>query len=145
MNEFKYIGAELELFRRAVNWKSYWSQQIAPFIAGDVLEVGAGLGANASFVNKKGDGTWVCIEPDPALASELPARLKRRSGRPYEIICGTLRTLDTSRLFDTILYVDVLEHIEDDREELKLAARHLRTDGSTHSTVAGAPALVRPI
>jgi 2-polyprenyl-3-methyl-5-hydroxy-6-metoxy-1,4-benzoquinol methylase len=31
--------------------------------------------------------------------------------------------------FDTIIYIDVLEHIENDREELKGAAAHLREGG----------------
>jgi len=34
-----------------------------------------------------------------------------------------------SRQFDTILYIDVVEHIEKDREELKRAASHLRPGG----------------
>lgn len=129
MTEFKYAGSELDLFAKVVNWKSYWSRQMAPFIAGDVLEVGAGMGANTPFVDRGTAGNWVCLEPDAALASELSGKLKRKASPPYETICGTLRTLDAQRLFDTILYVDVLEHIEDDREELRLASAHLRPHG----------------
>jgi len=56
-------------------------------------------------------------------------KLTRETGRSCEIIRGTLGTLDGRRLFDTIIYIDVLEHIEDDREELKLASARLRTNG----------------
>jgi SAM-dependent methyltransferase len=129
MTEFRYAGSELDLFAKVVNWKAYWSRQMAPFVAGDVLEVGAGIGANTAFVDRGATGNWVCLEPDPALASELSGKLKRKAGPPYETKCGTLRTLGGQRLFDTILYVDVLEHIEDDREELRLASSHLRPDG----------------
>jgi 2-polyprenyl-3-methyl-5-hydroxy-6-metoxy-1,4-benzoquinol methylase len=54
--------------------------------------------------------------------------LKHASGRQYEIVCGTLQSIG-QRLFDTIIYIDVLEHIEDDRAELNTAAAHLRPQG----------------
>jgi 2-polyprenyl-3-methyl-5-hydroxy-6-metoxy-1,4-benzoquinol methylase len=38
-------------------------------------------------------------------------------------------------MFDCIMYVDVLEHIEDDRAELAVAQRHLRPGG--HLVVIG--------
>ena len=44
--EFRYVGSELELFEKARNWKAYWRAQIAGFVRGEVLEVGAGIGAN---------------------------------------------------------------------------------------------------
>ena len=37
--------------------------------------------------------------------------------------------LPADHLFDTILYIDVLEHIEDDAAELARSASHLRTGG----------------
>jgi SAM-dependent methyltransferase len=42
---------------------------------------------------------------------------------------GTLESFDDSETFDTILYMDVLEHIEDDRGEVARAAKHLRPGG----------------
>jgi SAM-dependent methyltransferase len=41
---------------------------------------------------------------------------------------GTIRGV-AGRLFDTILYIDVLEHIEDDKAEVARAARLLRPGG----------------
>ena len=34
-----YVGTELELFGRAVNWKQYWADQVRPYVRGEVLEV----------------------------------------------------------------------------------------------------------
>ena len=48
---FKYQGDELELFQHAKNWKKYFSRQIKPFIKGNVLEVGAGIGATTLLLN----------------------------------------------------------------------------------------------
>jgi SAM-dependent methyltransferase len=42
---------------------------------------------------------------------------------------GTVRTLPPDARFDTVLYIDVLEHVEDDAVELAAAARVLRPGG----------------
>jgi len=42
---------------------------------------------------------------------------------------GTLETLGDEEKFDTILYIDVLEHIADDLGELRHAATHLAPEG----------------
>jgi 2-polyprenyl-3-methyl-5-hydroxy-6-metoxy-1,4-benzoquinol methylase len=130
MTDFKYVGSELELFAVARNWKAYWSAQIRPFIAGDVLEVGAGIGSNTALLDPKGgSGRWVCLEPDAELVEELKTSLGSvNTPRHYEIVCGTLESLG-SQMFDTIIYIDVLEHIEKDLDELNHAATHLRPGG----------------
>lgn len=129
MGEFKYVGSELELFAAVHNYKSYWSSRVRPFVAGDVLEVGAGIGSNTPYLNRGGDRRWVCLEPDPLLASKLTVNLRRTNvHRECEIVCGTLHSLEAN-LFDTIVYIDVLEHIENDRKELEAAAVLLRAGG----------------
>src|SRR5258708_6292870 len=129
MNEFKYPGGELELFAAARNWKSYWSHQIRPFLSGDILEVGAGIGSNTVILDPGGEGRWVCLEPDPDLFTGLSKTLgKAPRRRLYEPVCGTLRSLEDQQ-FDTIVYIDVLEHIADDPEELRRATLHLRPKG----------------
>jgi len=129
MNTFKYVGSELDLFAEVRTWKAYWCSQIRPFVAGDVLEVGAGLGANTRFLDSGRSGRWVCLEPDPDLTGRLADTLRALdSGRVYESICGTLASV-AGQQFDTILYIDVLEHIERDADELQRAAARLRPGG----------------
>ena len=128
MSEFKYVGSELDLFANVTNWKSYWSDQIRPYLKGDVLEVGAGLGANTEFLAIAGPGRSVCVEPDPRLTDQLRQRLASApSQRQYEVVCGTTETI--SGQFDTVVYIDVLEHIENDRNEMKRAAELLKPGG----------------
>jgi 2-polyprenyl-3-methyl-5-hydroxy-6-metoxy-1,4-benzoquinol methylase len=131
MSDFKYIGSELELFAAARNWKSYWSNHLRPFVSGDVLEVGAGIGANTLFLDRAVDrGQWVCLEPDPRLGAELIRNLQdAQDAKKYEFVCGTIQNLEAWRHFDTIVYIDVLEHIESDGDELLAAASHLRPGG----------------
>jgi SAM-dependent methyltransferase len=129
MSEFKYVGSELDLFAAVWNWKAYWSRQMQPFIKGDVVEVGAGIGSNTRFLDPGGTGRWVCLEPDPELNRQLVNNLAGKGlQRRYEAVCGVLQSL-TDQQFDTIIYIDVLEHIENDVEELRQAVWHLRPDG----------------
>ena len=44
--DFVYAGGELMLFAQAQNWKRYWSSALRNYLQGDVLEAGAGIGAN---------------------------------------------------------------------------------------------------
>ncbi len=130
MTDFKYAGAELDLFAAVRNWKTYWSSKIRPLVSGDVLEVGAGIGSNTPFLDPGGMGRWVCLEPDVELGAQLAANLKGGAGaRSYETAFGSVQDLDPGSQFDTILYVDVLEHIEDDRKEMEDAAARLRRGG----------------
>jgi len=123
---FSYVGGELELFAQARNWKRYLEAQIDPYLDGEVLEVGAGLGATTEALCDGRQKRWLCLEPDAGLAERIPER-------PLPAICevrpGTLAGLADGETFDTILYVDVLEHIKDDAAELEAASRHLRPGG----------------
>jgi SAM-dependent methyltransferase len=128
--EIPYLGGELDLFSLADNWKSYVKGEIASYISGDVLEVGAGIGATTAALH---DGTahrWVCLEPDPALASRLQARLLGHATAPTtKVIVGSLSTFTEPACFDCVLYIDVLEHIEDDYGQIKIAAQLVRPGG----------------
>jgi hypothetical protein len=45
----KPLEIGLDTFSHARNWKSYWISTLRSYIAGDVLEVGAGLGASKAL------------------------------------------------------------------------------------------------
>jgi 2-polyprenyl-3-methyl-5-hydroxy-6-metoxy-1,4-benzoquinol methylase len=128
MDDSRYAGSELEVFAHAVNWKAYFRSHIAPYLRGDVAEVGAGIGGTTRVLCDGAQDSWVCLEPDPALAREIDVRALPSPTR-CEVVVGDLHSLPADRLFDAILYVDVLEHIEDDRQELFQASAHLKVGG----------------
>lgn len=129
-SDFNYVGGELGLFAHATNWKRYWSERLGPFLTGHVLEVGAGMGTNTVLLRPQVGGKWTCLEPDEKLVAELRSVLNRNKLDPScRIVTGTISSLPASERFDTIIYIDVLEHIPDDRAELARAAEHLRPSG----------------
>ncbi len=125
-----YVGGELELFAQADRWKRYWISRLRPYIRGSALEVGAGIGANTRLLRADREQRWVCLEPDSRLAESLrDTVLPEMAGQEIEVRTGTIESLEEKETFDTILYIDVLEHIEDDRGEVCRAAEHLRRGG----------------
>ncbi|MDA8016317.1 MAG: class I SAM-dependent methyltransferase [Thermoanaerobaculia bacterium] len=132
--DLSYVGEELKLFAEARIWKGYVARQVAPFLGSDVLEVGAGLGATAAALlpaaSTGGLRRWVCLEPDPKLRRELTRRIRTGGlAAECEAASGTIASLPEESAFDTILYMDVLEHIEDDDHEVEMAVRRLRPGG----------------
>lgn len=125
---FAYCGNELELFTRAENWKSYLFSQVAPYLGPRVLEVGAGLGATARALCRQDHERWTLLEPDAALA-EQAALLCESGTLPSccEVRIGTSESV--TELFDTTLYIDVIEHIDDDLSEFHRAAGSLAPGG----------------
>lgn len=136
----KYAGSELELFEKARNWKAYWRDQIRGFIRGEVLEVGAGIGANTQALAGLDFDRWICLEPDATLA----ARIALPPGGRHEKATGTIDDLPATAKFDTILYLDVLEHIEDDRDEMARAAERMKPDGTLVILAPAHPFLYTP-
>lgn len=136
---YEYAGGELGLFAHARNWKAYLAARIGPMLrrAGGarVLEVGAGLGATAEVLCDGSQSVWVGLEPDARLLASfagrvadgrLPKCCAARAGTTADLAAETARDADR---FDAIIYIDVLEHIRADREELARAATLLSPGG----------------
>jgi SAM-dependent methyltransferase len=129
MTIHSYIGSELELFSTATNWKAYIRQMITPDLSSPILEVGAGIGGTTKVLCAPEYQSWLCLEPDPVMAKQLQVVLAEGGLDQCQARSGTLNDLLPEEQFNSILYVDVLEHIEDDRGELKAAISHLRPGG----------------
>jgi cyclopropane fatty-acyl-phospholipid synthase-like methyltransferase len=127
-DHFKYQGNELELFQHARNWKSYFSKTIKPYIKKNVLEVGAGIGSTTLLLNDGSATSWLMLEPDANMSNDLQQKL---DDKLFPTNCrlqtGTIDQLQPG--FDTIIYIDVLEHIEKDKTELEKAASLLEPGG----------------
>ncbi len=130
--DHQYPGLELDLFAMAFNWKAYIRREIGQYIKGHVLEVGAGIGETTKALINGHEESWTCLEPDRKLAERIAITLDNKpcgKSEAPQVIVGNIDHPACDRKFDTILYIDVLEHIEKDKLEIKKAAQKLQKRG----------------
>jgi hypothetical protein len=126
----EYAGHELDLFQHAVNWKRYWGSRVSPYVGSTVLEVGAGLGINAASLITTRQSQWHCLEPDHRLEAFIRERIQYGTLPPTcSTQVGTIDDIPPDKQYETILYIDVMEHIAADKAEFGKAATHLAGSG----------------
>lgn len=121
-----YIGKELSLFSKAIDWKLYYSQFFKAYLTGDILEVGAGIGSTTATICDGTQQSWTCLEPDPQIFKNLTSQQLPQCCR---LINGTIKNLNPKKKFDAIMYIDVLEHIKDHHAETEKVKMLLKQGG----------------
>jgi len=119
-----YPGLELENFDKAVIWRKYIYLLIKKYINNNVLEVGAGIGSFTKNYEKK-TRNLTLSETDDSNFNLLTSKFKDKNN--IKVINSF--TSQISETFNTILYLNVLEHIEKDVEEISQALKKLNADG----------------
>ena len=124
-----YDGCELVGLREARNYYSWLIQEFRPAVRGKVIEVGAGIGVFSEYLLGLPIEELICLEPACNLIPLLTRRLSRERVRVFS---ETLKRFaaNNSELFDSVVYVNVLEHIEDDHQSLVIINRLLKAKGS---------------
>ena len=123
MKTIQYDGFELDHFDSALNFRKYQISLITKFINGKFLEVGAGKGGLIPFYKNLIKNITI-IEPEKKLFKILK---KNYSNKRFSIKNQTINNI--KRKYDTIIYYDVLEHIKNDLNEVKLASKRLNKNG----------------
>ncbi|MCC6356803.1 MAG: class I SAM-dependent methyltransferase [Verrucomicrobiae bacterium] len=119
--ESPYFGRDLEAMARARNLPRWIMGQFRPFVGRRVIEVGAGCGNFTPLIAETAPERLLCVEP----SANMVALLRRRVATLPEarVAQGVLSDvpgwIDWSP--DTIFYINVLEHIEDDGGEIRMA------------------------
>tara|TARA_B100000900_G_scaffold381976_1_gene368816 strand:- start:753 stop:1448 length:696 start_codon:yes stop_codon:yes gene_type:complete len=120
----KYTGWELHNFDKANFYRAYQFSLIKKHIKGEILEVGPG---NCIYLN---DYAKICkkitlIEPTLKYFNFLKKRKKK-------INIAVKKNFNQIKKgsFDTILYLDVIEHIKNDDSEIKKAYKYLKKNGT---------------
>lgn len=127
--KFNYYGSDLEVMSNADNYYKWILKEFKRYIGKNVAEIGAGSG---NFTNQ----LLLCnlenlsiYEPSTNMFSILKNKCKNNNKiKLYNDSFNSSSNL-YKEYFDTIVYINVLEHIEDDKSELKKAYIHLKKGG----------------
>lgn len=118
--------------RRAILTKLI-ERRVRPAPNSHILEIGCGTGHNVLMLKQFGDVD--AIEIDPAARAVAEARLGRQIGdAPLPNLPGV-----PDAKYDLVAILDVLEHVEEDRQALVSIAKKLRPGGKILITVPAHP------
>jgi SAM-dependent methyltransferase len=104
----------LEELEQAKNYSAWILELIRPHISGRILEVGAGRGTYSTAFAEVGHLT--ALEPSAAQCAVLRERLKDRAN--VVVINAQLDGSAAPGSYDTVVLLNVLEHIADDHRAL---------------------------
>lgn len=124
-----YHGDELLATAHARRYNDWILGLIRPALGRVVVEVGAGQGNFTRELLRAGPERLVAIEPSSIL---LPLLRDATADEPrVDVRAGTLHPLpgDLREAADSVVYINVLEHIADDDAELATAIEALRPGG----------------
>jgi SAM-dependent methyltransferase len=133
-------AATLEQLAAAPRYNRWMFDRLRPWVGRRVLEVGSGIGNLSEFLLDR--ERVVLTDTRPEYLDRLRARFAAHSNvaitRLY--LPDDLRALDGQR-FDTIICLNVLEHIADDRASLRALRALLGPGGHLVLLVPALPAL----
>jgi hypothetical protein len=117
-----YPGWELKYFDKALNFRRYQFSLIKEYICGQVAEVGPGNGVNLNIYKSLAKKIYL-FEPSQIFIKKL----KKYKNQKIKII-NTVFTKSKNK-YNTIIYLDVLEHIKNDSKEIINAYNSLKKNG----------------
>jgi len=117
-----YPGWELKFFDKALNFRKYQFSLMQKYINGEVAEVGPGNGVNLKIYQTLAKKIYL-FEPSKFFIK----RLKKYKNPRIKVFNSTFER--SKNRYDTIIYLDVLEHIKDDSKEIFNAYNSLKKNG----------------
>ena len=115
---------EFEALREANNYRCALLKMFAPHLRGRVIEIGAGCGQFTAQLRQLTTLTHLlAVEPDPRFCAQF-----RRTLPSQPLLEGTATAIPNPFPCNSIVSVNVLEHIRDDDDELKIYHRLLKEE-----------------
>jgi SAM-dependent methyltransferase len=135
---FAYVSTELHALAEAENYYRWVIRQFAPFMGKRVIEVGAGIGTFArTLLNHVPVSELILVEPSDNLLPLLQRRFAQDTR--VAIIHGYFQPVVTPAAADSIVLVNVLEHIAEDQAFLDDAHAALIPGGTLLLLVPALP------
>jgi SAM-dependent methyltransferase len=142
----EYPGKELEAMAFASNYRRWIMDHLKPFLGRRIVEVGAGMGAFSELILQALPESLSVLEPSQNMYSHLVAMLEQAHKGIVQVrqrdLAGALRDGPGLKPFDTAVYINVLEHIEDDETELETVFSALSPGGHILIFVPALPFLM---
>ena len=121
----KYLNEVLEFFDISDNYRSYQIELFGNYVGKEILEVGAGRGKIIEILAQNSEKEFTLLELDKNFFDILNNKFNSKNIKVLEERTQNIK----EKKFDTIFYLDVIEHIEDDRFELDTAYNLLKKNG----------------
>jgi len=127
--QIQYEGKDLESMSFAQNYHRWIVSIFRKYLGKRVAEVGAGSGNFSSLLASENIQELVAIEP----SQEMFPLLREKFRNTPRVVCAQALFADIythyTEHFDSIVYVNVLEHIEHDAIELHYVHQSLKQGG----------------
>ena len=123
----EYPGKDLEAMSFAVNYHQWIVDELAPFFGQNVVEVGAGVGDLTALLLQTDIKHLYAFEPASNLFPLLARNMQGQSR--LTTINDYFKPELAPDVIDSVLYINVLEHIRNDLTELLMVNRALRNGG----------------
>ena len=129
-----YAGRDLEAMSFARNYHRWILELFRPFLGRRLVEVGAGTGSFSEMLLELRPESLSLVEPSSGMYRQLTehvARIKTgaRVATYNDIFAGVADRIAEEQRPDSVIYVNVMEHIEDDEGEMKIVRRTLADGG----------------
>ena len=142
IEEDPFFAKDLEQMARATNYRRWQFQIVAPHVRGSVLEVGGGIG-NFTPELARLSNSVVSLEPNADCHRQLLE--KTRSLENVTVHNITAEALDdrlgADYAADTVVCMNVLEHIKDDEAAVRTFSKRLKPGGKLVLLVPGVQSL----
>jgi SAM-dependent methyltransferase len=125
----QYFGKDLEDLTVARNYYKWIIGIFKPYLGNIIAEIGAGSGNFTSFLLEKEIKRIFAFEPSYNMYSLLSDKFKENN--KVVTINSFLKEKykEFINSFDSVLYINVLEHIEEDKKELIYAYKTIKKNG----------------
>jgi SAM-dependent methyltransferase len=128
-----YYGHDLEAMVQARNYHRWIFDEIEPFLGRRIVEVGAGTGSFSALMLDRPTESLSLVEPSPGMYAQLEGwlaeRCDARASAHRAFFGDVAATIGATQRPDTVLYINVLEHVEHDGTELRIARDVLEPGG----------------
>jgi len=125
----QYFGKDLEDLTAARNYYKWIIEIFRPFLGDTVAEIGAGNGNFTNFLAEEKIKNIFAFEPSNNMYPLLSNKFKKNSRITTINKFFEEKYQEFTNFFDSVLYINVLEHIEDDKKELKYAYKTIKKGG----------------